>query len=161
MKKNFLIFFFFGCFAANAQTKKTELKIYTFSEAEKLHQQKPKPIVVFIYTDWCKFCFGMKNNTFKNEAVIPILNDKFYFLKLNAEQKEEILFLGRNFKYIPSGNKTGVNELARELASIDGRVSYPTTTILNQKLEIDLQLSNYINSKKMSVILNNYLKLNQ
>lgn len=160
MKKLFLLFLFFGCFAANAQSEKTKLHTYTFSEVEKLHQQKYK-YVVFIYTDWCKFCFGMKNNTFKNEEIITILNDKFYFVKLNAEQKEDISFFGRNFTYKPSGNKTETNELARELALIDGRISYPTTTILNQKLEIDLQLNNYINSKKMSIILNTYLKLNQ
>lgn len=162
MKKYILLFvLFFGCFAAFAQSEKTKLTIYTFSEVEKLHQQKPKPIVVFIYTDWCKICHGMKRNAFKNNDVIDLLNNQFYFVKLNAEQKEDITFLGKTFVYKPSGNKTGVNELAIELASIDGKISYPTATILNTSLEIDLQIDNYINSKKMKEILNKYLKFNQ
>jgi thioredoxin-related protein len=160
MKKHILLFvIFFGCFATTAQTEKTKLNIFTFSEVEKLHQQKPKPIVVFIYTDWCKICHGMKRNAFKNNEIIDLLNNQFYFVKLNAEQKEGITFLGKTFVYKPSGNKTGINELAIELASIDEKISYPTTIILNSKLEIDFQIDNYINSKKMKAILKRFLRL--
>lgn len=140
---------FFGCFATNAQSKKTTLNIFTFEEVEKLHQQKPKPIVVFIYTDWCNICHAMKKNTFKNEKIITFLNDQFYFLKLNAENTNDIRFLGRTFRHKPSGFKTGIHELATELASINGSVSYPTTTFLNSRLEITIQLDRYINSKTM------------
>jgi len=161
MKKLFLYILLIGYFTTNAQTKKTVLKVYTFAEVERLHQQKPKPIVVFLYTDWCKICFGMKKNTFKNDEVIHLLNDKFYFVKLNAEQKEAIIFLGKTFVYKPSGNKTGINELAKELATINGKISYPTTTILNSNLEIDLQIGNYINSKDMHLLLMKFLTLNK
>jgi thioredoxin-related protein len=161
MKKIFIYILLFGYFTSNAQTKKTVLKVYTFPDVDRLHQEKPKPIVAFFYTDWCKICFGMKKNTFKNDKVIHLLNDKFYFVKLNAEQKEDIVFLGKTFVYKPSGNKTGINELANELASINGKISYPTTTILNSNLEIDLQIGNYINSKNMQIILMKFLTLNE
>jgi thioredoxin-related protein len=162
-KKNLFLFIFFGCFTICAQINKEKevLKILSFEKAEKLHQQKPKPIVVFLYTDWCEVCFGMKKNTFKNDKVIHLLNDKFYFLKLNAEHQEDISFLGKTFVYKPSGNKTGINELAKELASIDGKISYPTTIILNSNLEIDLQIGSYINSKNMHEILMKFLTLNE
>ena len=162
-KKLLFLFIFFGCFSICAQINKEKevLKILSFEEVEKLHQQKPKPIVAFFYTDWCKICFGMKKNTFKNDKVVHLLNDKFYFVELNAEQKEDISFLGKTFVYKPSGNRTGINALAKELASIDGKISYPTTTILNSNLEIDLQIGNYINSKDMHIILIKFLTLNE
>ena len=61
MKKIILAIILFGSFTTYSQLKKNTLKTFTFEEVEKLHQQKPKPIVVFIHTDWCKFCFGMNN----------------------------------------------------------------------------------------------------
>ncbi len=153
MKKTILLTLFFSYFAMFSQEKET-LKVYSFSEVEKLHQQKPKPIVVFIYTDWCKVCFGMKKNTFKNDAVIRTLNNQYYFVKLNAEYEKDITFLGKKFM----SKKIGIHELAKELASINGKVSYPTTTILNSKFEIDFQIDSYINSEKMNLLLNKILE---
>lgn len=160
MNKLLVSLFLFGCFASFAQTENAELKVYTFSEIEKIHQQKPKPIVVFTYTNWCKFCFGMKKNTFKNNVIIQQLNKNFYFVMLNAESKKDITFLGKKFVYKPSSNTSGTHQLATALASINGKISYPTTTILNSNFEIDLQIDSYISSKKMDTILKEYLRLN-
>lgn len=152
--------FFFGCITINAQEdiEKMALKTFTFEEVERLHQQKPKPMVVFIYTDWCKICFGMKKNTFQNKEVIQLLNDKFYFIQLNGEEKKDINFLGKKLVYKPSGNKTGTHELAKELALIKDRISYPTTTILSDTFLIDVQIDYYMNSKKFCKLLESYLK---
>ncbi|MEZ7916270.1 MAG: DUF255 domain-containing protein, partial [Polaribacter sp.] len=91
-KKLLFLFIFFGCFTIYAQESKGKevLNIFTFEEVEEIHQQIPKPILVFLYTDWCKICFGMKKTTFKNRKVIQLLNEKFYFIKLNAEEKQDI-----------------------------------------------------------------------
>ena len=152
MKKLILVTFLFGCFNLCSQTKKI-LTIISFEEVEKLHQQNPKPIVVFIYTDWCKICYAMKQTTFKNQKIIDLLNRNFYFISLNGEEKKDITFLGKTFVYKPSGNKTGTHELAKELATLNGKIAYPTTTILNRTFLIDLQINGFINSKKMERIL--------
>jgi thioredoxin-related protein len=150
IRKILSIFIFIGGFANYSQT---ELKMYTFSEVEKLQQQKPKPVAIFIYTDWCKICFGMKKTTFKNKEVIQLLNNIFYFVRLDGEEKKDIIFLGKTFVYKPTGANTGVHELADELASINKRISYPTTTILNSKFEIELQINGFSNAKEMKKIL--------
>jgi thioredoxin-related protein len=160
MKKTILLLFFFGYFSTNAQSKNRDLQIFTFPEVEKLQQLNPKPVLVFIYTDWCKICHGMKKKTFKNEGIISVLNDHFYFVNLNAEDKNNITFLEKTFVYKPSGTASGMHELAKELGSIEGKIRYPTTTILNSDFEIDIQLSEYVNSNKMSTVLKKYLKLN-
>lgn len=159
MKINKVLTFilFFGCFAVNAQQTEIKLKEYSFSEAERLQENNPRPLFIFIYTDWCKICEGMKKTTFKNNEVISLLNKHFYFIKLNGEEKKDITFLGKTFAYKPTGNKTGTHQLAKELSSIKGKISYPTTTILNSKFEIDIQVDRFINSKKMKKILESYL----
>ncbi|WP_158839270.1 thioredoxin family protein [Polaribacter sp. L3A8] len=156
MKKYIIFIILFICFTIQSQEK--ELNVFSFEETEILHQQKPKPVVIFIYTDWCKFCYAMEKNTFGNKEIIEILNKNFYFIKLNAEEKKDILFLNNTFKYKPTGKNTGIHQLANELASIKNKISYPTSIILNSKFEIELQKSGYINSKKMKSIINRYMK---
>lgn len=155
MKKIILLVVFFGCFAMQSQNR--SLLISSFKEVEKLQKDNPKPMVVFIHTDWCKFCQAMDKTTFANAKVIKIINESFYFIKLNAEEKEDITFLGKTFKYKPSGNNTGIHELATALALKKGRISYPTTVILNAEFEIDAQLDSYIKNKRFVKILEKYL----
>ncbi len=149
---------FFASMVSYAQKKETNLKVYTFSEVDSLSQQKPKPIAVFIYTDWCKICYGMKKTTFKNKKVIQLLNDHFYFVTLNGEEKKDITFLGKTFVYKPTGTNTGIHELANELAAIQKRMSYPTTTFLNSKFAIQLQINGLYSAKKMEEILSKLSK---
>ena len=153
MKKYLFIIFLFACFSIRSQDEKEQLKIYSFQEVEKLHQQKSKPIMVFIYTDWCKICLGMKKNVFKNKTIVKKLNTDFYFIKLNAEEKKDITFFNKKFSYKPTGNNTGIHELAKELASLEGNISYPTTVFLNNNFEIILQINNYLSKQKLLSIL--------
>jgi thioredoxin-related protein len=147
----------FAGIVSNAQ-EEIGLKVYTFSEIDSLSQQKPKPIAVFIYTDWCKICYGMKKTTFKNKKVIQLLNDHFYFITLNGEEKKDLTFLGKTFVYKPTGTNTGIHELAHELAAIQKRISYPTTTFLNSKFVIQLQINGLYSAKKMEKILSKLSK---
>ena len=157
MKKHLYFFILLGNLTTFSQSESTSLRIFSFSEVEQLHQKTPKPIVVFTYTDWCKICHAMKTTTLHNEKVIHLLNDSFYLIMLNGEKKEDIVWFGRKFKYKPNGTNTGTHELTAALASIQGKISYPTTTILNSKIEIDLQIGSYIASKSMQEILTKYI----
>ncbi|MDA9316744.1 hypothetical protein N9Q58_02375 [Polaribacter sp.] len=57
-------------------------------------------------------------------------------------------FLGKIFTYKFKGTNTDTYKLAFELAAIKGSITYPTTTLLNSKLEIERQLNSDINSRK-------------
>lgn len=147
-KKLLILLIFFCTFSGFAQ-----LKTYTFSEAEKLEQQNPKPIFVFIHTSWCKYCKMMENSTFKNPEVVQLLNDNFYFVSLDAEQKSPILFKNNTFRFQPKGQNTGVHELAEELGTVDGAMTYPTFSILDKNNTILLQISDYTDAKTMIGLL--------
>ena len=150
MKKGFyiLIFFFWIIPSGFAQ-----LKIYSFEEAEKLSKESPKPFVVFIHTSWCKYCRMMENSTFKNSEIITLLNDNYYFVSLDAEQKQDIYFRNHTFKFKPNGQNTGIHELATALATINSQVVYPTITILEADYSILFQKHSFINTKELLVIL--------
>lgn len=158
-KKLLFPFIFFGCFSIYGQesTEKEVLNIFTFEEVEKLHPLNPKPLLVFVYTDWCKICHGMKRTTFKNKKVVQLLNEKFYFIRLNGEEKKDITFFGKTFKYKPTGANTGMHELANKLATKEKRIAYPTTIILNTAFEINAQLIGFYNTQKMTQIITQYL----
>lgn len=147
-KKLLILLVFFCTFSGFAQ-----LRTYTFSEAEKLEQQNPKPIFVFIHTSWCKYCKMMENSTFKNPEVVQLLNENFYFVSLDAEQKNPILFKNNTFRFQPKGQNTGVHELAEELGTVDGAMTYPTFSILDKNNTILLQISEYTDAKTMIGLL--------
>lgn len=124
-----------------------------FSNIEEVIINNPKNIVVFIHTEWCGYCKSMENSTFKNSSIINQLNTNFYFISLNAESKKTIKFRNRDFKFIPNGKKTGVNQLAIELAMKGNILSYPTLTVLNEKYEIIFQHASFLNAKQLNKIL--------
>lgn len=149
MKTKLLIVLLFFCgFSGFAQ-----LKTYTFAEAEKLEQTQPKPVFVFVHTSWCKYCKMMENSTFKNPEVVQLLNDHFYFVSLDAEQKTPITFNNHTFKFKPKGQNSGVHELAEELGTVDGAITYPTFSILDKNNTILLQISEYTDAKTMVGLL--------
>jgi thioredoxin-related protein len=149
MKKLLLFIFLFG-FSA---TGFCQLKSNTFEEMDSLQHIQKRKIIVFIHTDWCQFCQRMKSTTFKNQEIIQKLNSEFYFIDFNAEEKRKITFNNQVFKYLPSGNNVGVHELALQLGTMNNQIVYPVLCVLNEKNEIILQYSSYLNPKDFKLLL--------
>lgn len=126
-----------------------QLRTSTFEEVEKFSAENPKPILIFIHTDWCKICKMMENSTFKNSEVINELNKNFYFISFNAEEKKQIDFLGKSFKFKPKGKNSGIHELAEELSN----QIYPTITILDKNFSIVSQIESFLDAKILLNIL--------
>ena len=125
-----------------------QIRIVKFEEIKTLQEKSPKPLVVLIMTSWCKYCHAMKNTMTRDPKVATVLNEKFYTVFLDAEDKKDIFFAGRTFKH-----KAGMHELARELGTIKGKISYPTTTVLNIKNEIIYQHDGFLSPRTMLNIL--------
>jgi thioredoxin-related protein len=126
-----------------------QLKMHTFEHAEKLSIENQKPFVIFIHTNWCKICKMMENTTFKNKEIINLLNQNFYFISFNAENKNDILFNKNTFKFKPKGTNFGIHELAELLSN----QTYPTITILNSDYTISQQIESFVNTKTLFQIL--------
>jgi len=109
----------------------TQLKWHSSNELEKLQAQNPKQVIVDIYTDWCKWCKVMDEQTFTNKALIEYLNKHFYMVKFNAETKENIKFKNSTYSFVNSGRK-GHNQLAQTLTN--GQLAFPSFVVLNEQL---------------------------
>lgn len=131
-----------------------QIKTYPFNQIDSLQKIEKKTVVVFIHTNWCKFCAAMFSTTFKQKDVIKKMNKDFYFVELDAEEKKTITLNSFQFKYKQTGANTGMHELAKHLATINKKISYPTLCFLNEKYEIIYQQQDYVNAKYLVAILN-------
>lgn len=105
-----------------------------------------KPILLFFYTDWCKYCKMQENTTFQDSTVIAVLNQNYYVMKVNAEQKESIRFFGRDYDF---NNQEELHDLAIYLGKNKGRLEFPTTVLLSKQLEPIYNRSAYISAKDL------------
>jgi thioredoxin-related protein len=128
-----------------------QVKPITFEELE---IAEPRPVLVMIMTNWCKYCHAMKNNIVKNKEVSDLINNTYHLLFLDAEERSDIVFKGKVFKYRPSGSNTGIHELALDLGMIRVQISYPTLTILDEKKNIIFQKNAYLKPKELLYLLN-------
>jgi hypothetical protein len=135
-------------FAGYAQLNHT-----TFEELDSLQRVAPRPVVVFIHTHWCKYCAALENTTLRHERVVALLNERYYFVSFDAEQREDIHLRGRTFSFQPSGHRQGIHELAKQLGTVDGAVAYPTLCVLNADYEIVFQHNQFMSASDLSKAL--------
>lgn len=109
-----------------------EINWMTWEEAIAASKEEPKKIFVDVYTHWCGWCKKMDKSTFMDDKIIDELNENFYAVKFNAEQKEPIQFGGSEFKFVNAGRR-GYHQLAYAL--LDGRMGYPAFVLLNESFE--------------------------
>lgn len=125
-----------GGLTAFCQPKPThppaELKWYTWEQAQELQKTAPRKIFVDVYTDWCGWCKRMDKSTFTDSAVVAYMNQHYYPVKFDAEQKADLTFSGHTFKFQAQGAR-GVHEFA--VALLDGKMGYPSYVFFNEKYE--------------------------
>jgi thioredoxin-related protein len=121
-------------------TENPPVQWMTFEEAVQKSKTEKRKIFIDVYTDWCGWCKVMDKKTFNDPAVAKILNEKFYPVKFNAEQKEDVVFNGNTFKFIPSG-ASGVHQLAAAL--LNNQLSYPTVVFLDEGFNMIQPLPGY------------------
>lgn len=109
-----------------------EIKWMTWDEAVAQNKIKPKKIMVDVYTNWCGWCKVMDRETFTKPEIIRYVNDNYYAVKLNAEQREDIIFDGKTFSFVKSGNG-GYHSFAATL--LDNNMGYPTLVYLTERFE--------------------------
>ena len=122
----------------------------TLEEAQKLNAKEKKKFIIDVYTDWCGWCKKMDATTFSNPEVISVINTYFYAIKLNAEQKEDIIFNGKTYKNKTDGTRS-THDLALEL--LKNRTSYPTTVFLDENLGLIQPIPGFLDAEKIAPIL--------
>ncbi len=127
--------------SAQTQPKGFEkIKWYTIEEAEALSKNEKRKLFIDVYTTWCGWCKNMEKETFSQPYIAEYINANFYPVKLNAEQRNNIPFKGKNYKFVNNGQR-GYNELAAEL--LKGQMGYPTVVFLDESLNLIQAIPGY------------------
>jgi thioredoxin-related protein len=118
--------------ASTSDKKVDGIKWYSWDEAVKASKTTKKKVFVDVYTEWCGWCKRMDATTFSDPQVAKYINENFYPVKFDAEQKTEIVFDGQTFQWV-AGGRNGVHTLAYSL--LDGRLGYPSYVYLSENFE--------------------------
>lgn len=143
------VFSILGLVSASPE-KTPAIEWMSWEEMVVAQEEEPRKVVVDIYTDWCGWCKKMDKEVFGHETITAIINEHFYAVKLDAEQKEDITFQDYTFKFVPNGRR-GYHELAASL--LDGKMSYPTIIYLDEGIQIITRVPGYQDVKSEEVIL--------
>jgi thioredoxin-related protein len=127
-----------------------EVRWLTFEEAIELNKKEPRKIMIDVFTDWCSWCKVMDKNTFNEHVIADYLNKTYYPVKFNAEQKEEVTFNEKKYKFIAQGAR-GYHELAAAL--LNGQMSYPSVVFLDEQIRIIHIQKGYVQAKPFDEII--------
>ncbi len=151
MRKISFVFFIMSFIASAdifAQAVPEAIKWMSISDAEKLSKEHPKKILIDVYTDWCGWCKRLDATTYKDPNIVKLLNDNFYAVKLNAESKDKISYQGQEYQFDASKR---INTVAALFLNAQG--GYPTTTFLDEKLQVISIIPGYLATDMMQNVL--------
>ncbi|HET9052798.1 MAG TPA: DUF255 domain-containing protein, partial [Cyclobacteriaceae bacterium] len=141
---------FIGMAASFRPAGEEAVKWMTFEEAVEKSKTEKRKIFIDVYTNWCGWCKVMDKNTFSEAKIAKILNEKFYPVKFNAEQREDVVLNGTTYKFVASGNN-GYHELAAAL--LNRRMSYPTVVFLDDNFNMIQPLPGYLKPQEFHPIV--------
>ncbi len=149
-QKLLILSFVLILFSHQTQAQGKKVDWISFEQLTDSVRANQKPILIFIHTDWCKFCKMQGKNTFGDSDLAESLNQDYYALQLNAESEEDLKFLNRIYK----SNPNNYHELANYLGKENGELVFPTTVLLTQNFQLKKRLVGFINSEDLLRELN-------
>ncbi len=124
----------------------------TWEQAMEKSKVDKKKILVAVYTKWCGWCKKMDKTTYNNPNISSYINENFYAVHFDAEQKEPIEFQGKVYEYVsPSNRKRGYHEFASAITM--GRMSYPSTIFFDENMDLIQPISGFQDDLTFEMII--------
>ncbi len=121
-----------------------ELIWYEYNEGLDKAKAENKHILIDFYTDWCKWCEVMDDETYGDEAVKEIIQESFVPVKVNTEASDKVTYEGKLITKV-------------QLARVYGVTGYPNTWFLKPEGTPIAPLSGYVEPEPFVDVLN-YIK---
>lgn len=134
--------------AMMAQKAEGGIKWLTIDELQVKMKENPKRVYIDMYTDWCGWCKKMEAITFTNPNVIKYMNENFYCVRFNAERKDVIYFMGKQYAFDPEKK---MNALAAQW--IGPSVSYPTSVFMEKFYQNPMPIPGYQDVRGMEMFV--------
>ena len=134
--------------ASAAPVDDKEIHWMSLDEVQVAMKKEPRKVWVDVYTDWCGWCKRMDKTTFSNPNVIKYMHEHFYAVKLDAEQKNDIRFMGKMY---PASQADRTHPFATEL--LHGQMSYPTSVVMEENFQTPQPIPGYQDVKTMEMIM--------
>jgi thioredoxin-related protein len=148
----FLISTSFSLSKESAIQQTTTIKWLTMEEAIQLSKVEEKKILVDLYTDWCGWCKRMDATTFSDPYIVKYINDNYYPVKFNAEQKDPLVVGEQTYKFVKGGGRSGgYHEFAASLTN--GRMGFPTVVFISEKMEVIQAVPGYQDANRFEYIM--------
>lgn len=157
-KKSFFLVLSVVLLSASAYCT-AQVKALPLLEADSSMQSAPKPLLILLSTDWCKYCQIQKNQLTKNTDFMKRA-DQFYYAEFNAESKEAIQFNGNTYRFKPTGIATGIHELAIALSGGE-QLAFPSWVLLNEKYQVLFRYQGLLSPQQIKELLNTLDKVNK
>lgn len=122
----------------------------TMEQALEKSKIEKKKIFIDVYTDWCGWCKRMDSTTFVAPAVANYINERYYPVKFNAEQQQDIIFKDKTYHFKRTG-AGGCHELVLEW--VNNTLKYPTIIFLDENQNLIQPLPGYQEAPKMEAII--------
>jgi uncharacterized protein YyaL (SSP411 family) len=130
--------------------EQTEINWMSFEEAFELNKTAPKKWMVDVSTSWCGWCKKMDASTFADPIITKYLNENYYAIRLDGEEKADIVLDDATFKFVANGRR-GYNELPAKL--MGGKMSYPTIVFMSPEVQVYQSLPGYKTKEALLPIL--------
>lgn len=126
----------------------------SFEQLSDSLNQNPKPVLIFLHTDWCAYCKKMLNETFQDPKVIEKLNKEYYAVEFDAESVDTVNFDGETYASEHKIKKTGkFHPIAQILIGEKNKAIFPMTMLLNADFSVKSKKINYLSIKQILNIL--------
>ena len=120
-----------------------------------IFNENPKPILLYFSTNWCSYCMIQKKQLKKEDELLQILNNDVYFIEIDAEANQSIIFLGREYKSSSNGK---MHSFLEEFIDKKDQISYPYWVLISKEFKIEMKYTGLIKNKPLKLLLKKYLQ---